>query len=477
MKRLTRLICFIFFFAVSGEIWATPPSTTGKCDDADIANGPFSYQATGPMQATFNGTGGTSVDTSFSVQAPSSNPDTTATDVFPGQGATNACSPTALAEIAALEIQQVADALGNPLSPAVGIDTDSTLGQEIIGAFIISPTSHTFLPGGTLDVSVTVNNPNVNSDYYGTYVVKLAAKADGYGIGVGPGVTFTLVLGAQTVSDKTSPVVTVTKPTGDEILGLIGVEVQAYDPTDPNPGATGLASLTASVSSAGNTVSNLPITLTLDTPLTALPGVTVTGTGSFSPTGGPSDDTRGTTDALAFTSGARSGIGNYTITATAIDGAGNLGQGTKNFNINYLVGFTIASGQTTGVCASTASSGNPANCSGSFKFTVNRSSATSDGAFMFDHTVEVDIVRSDNTIMATHVYGTGAPSSNVQITTTPLYQTDFTRGNLYASVCIGTSTQIQACLRGKQATYSAKVYFRDVDNNRVLQATSSNVTF
>ena len=53
---------------------------------------------------------------------------------------------------------------------------------------------------------------------------------------------------AETATDTTPPVVSVTKPSGDEILGVIGVEVTAFDPTGPV--ASGLDSISASVSSA-----------------------------------------------------------------------------------------------------------------------------------------------------------------------------------------------------------------------------------
>jgi|GEM_PF-4139999 len=469
MKSTSTLVAITLCFAAAGTESAL---SAQKCGGSDIANGPFTYETQGLTQTTFSGTGGASVPTSFNVTAPSPSQDTTDPDVFPGQGAENQCASTAIADIGVLEIQKVADASGAPLL-SVDIDLTSPLGNKIATAFLIAPVEWiNFLPGNSKTVEVTVNNPNVDAADYGTYSIKLAAKADGYGIGVGPGETFTLIFSAPTVSDTVPPTVNITKPIGDEILGVTGVEVKAADPA--SPGATGLASLTAKVSSAGGVVSNLPITLTLDTPLTALPGVEVTGTGSFGPTGGPHADSQGTTDVLAFTGGARSGIGNYTITATAEDGVGLTTTATKNFNVKYQVDPTTLTGQTNGVCSSTATSGNPANCSGTVKFTVKRSNATSDGAFMFDHTVEVDIVRkSDSAVMATHAYGTGALSSNTQIDTTNLlYQTVFTRGDLYSSLC-----STQTCLRTKQSTYNAKVYFKDVDNNRVIQFISDDVTF
>ncbi len=101
---------------------------------------------------------------------------------------------------------------------------------------------------------------------------------------------------------------------------------------------------------------------------------------------------------------------------------------------------------------------------GQFQFTVNRSNVTSDGAFMYDHTVVVELVRSsDNLVIKTHTFGTGDPKDVVKIDTTGfIYQTNFRRGDLPASGPV---------------TYKAKVYFLDVDGNLVLQATSDAVTF
>jgi hypothetical protein len=354
----------------------------------------------------------------------------------------------------------VGDAGGNPITP-MELDVTYGLGQAIAGAFSLSPASHIFdltNPSSmTVIVSVTVNNPNLPASAYGDYNVKLAAQAPGFGIGVGDGPHFLLSLRASTATDTTPPVVTVTKPAGDEILGVIPVEVQAYDPDTP-PVATGLASMGATVSSAGGAVSNLSIPLTLDQPLPVGAGVTVTGTGSFTPTGGAPGAGPGTTDAAAFTGSARSGIGSYTINAQAMDGASNVGYGSKSFKVNYNVSFSDQSAPSP--CATkTGNSGQ--NCTAMFQFSVNRSNVTSDGAFMYDHTVVVKLVRtSDNVVMATHSYGTGSILSNVQIDPKPVYQTHFKRGDLTGSPAAA-------------GTYRAEVYFQDVDNNQVLQATST----
>ena len=461
MRRgiLTGLGTLLVLMALSSLAGATP---TGKCGGADIANGPFTYTSLDVSQATFTGTGGASVPASFGITAPAVDPkhQTDAPDLFPGEGAVP-CTETAWAEIRVLEVQQVGDATGQPIDP-VDIDLSSGLGSAIAGAFVLTPGSHSFEIGGTVTVTVAVNDPHVMyADYYGDYDVKLAATAPGYGIGVGDGPHFLLRLRGVTATDTTPPVVTVTKPAGDEILGVIAVEVQAYDPSIPPP-ATGLASLSATVSSAGGAVSNVSIPLTLVPSGQVGPGITVTGTGSFTPRGGAPGAGPGTVDTAAFTAAAPSGIGTYTINAQATDGAGNTGDGSKTFKVKYDVKFTTASAPNPN-----CQSGGNAACQGQFKFTVNRSNTTSDGAFMYDHTVLVRLIRvSDGAEMASHSYGTGSGGiqSWVQISATPEYQTNFKRGDL-----AGPPTSF--------GTYKAEVYFQDVDGNLMLQATRNAVTF
>ncbi|HUX28356.1 MAG TPA: hypothetical protein VMV39_06185, partial [Terracidiphilus sp.] len=436
---------------VAGTAWSQQ-----KCDGSDIANGPFTYAALGVTSATFTGSGGSPVTTSFSVTAPSPTSDTDLPNVFPGQGQ-NPCVGQADASILALEVQKVGDATGNPITP-VNLDVSTGLGAQIAAAFVLNPNTYTFVPGGSVTVSVTVSNPGLDSANYGDYAVKLAAQAPGAGIGVGSGIQFTLSLRTSTVTDTTPPTVTVTKPASDQILGVIDVEVQAVDPVGSPAVGTGVVSVSATVSSAGGAVSSQAISLAFIPSLPVVAGVTVTGTGSFTPIGGTG--AAGTTDAEAFSSGAPSGIGSYTINAQATDGAGNTGYGSKSFSVKYNTVFTKAFAP--GPCATkTGSSGD--NCSGQFQFTVNRSNITSDGAFMFDHTVVVKLLDSSDNVVATHAYGTGAISANVQIdATVPVYQTTFVRSDIGAS---------------NPATYKAEVYFVNVDGSLMLQATSTSVTF
>ena len=464
------LIASTLIVAIRPDFASADPSCTDKCGftcDA-IANGPFAYtNESGPTSATFIGSTGSPVSLSFTVTAPNA---TGGIIVFPGQGQ-NACTGTADAAIGVLEITQVADAAGNVLDPAVDIgSTNPALFTQIADAFGISLDDLTFTPASVLtsftpgssdSVFVDVGNPGVAPANYGEYEVKLASHAPGAGIGVGPGIEFDLTLKAPSVSDTTPCVVTINTPTtAAETLGPIAVSVQAYD---PSPGS-GLASLSASISSAGGTVSNVNIPLTLSSTLPVAAGVTVTGTGSYTPTGGTG--TAGTTDALAFTSTGRSGIGTYTVTASCTDVDGNSAQKSVTFAVNYAVSFTKA------FVPNGCTSSHTNACKGMFQFDVNRSSVTSDGAFMFDHTVKLNLVSGANSssnscttgtlAVVSHPYGTGSINSFTQIDATPLYQTNFDGSNTTA-VPFGS--------------YVAQACFLDVDGNPDLQATSSSVTF
>jgi len=455
-------------FSRSAPAWADGgPDCTHKCGitcDA-IANGPFTYSdESGPLSATFFGTDGSPVSFSFTVTAPDA---TGNIIVFPGEGQ-NPCTGTADATIGVLEIDQVVDASGNPISPPSQLDSSSALYAQIAGAFAIVPNGDTFSPGSSVPVSVTVSNPDVDSSNFGEYMVKLAAQAPGAGIGVGPGFEFDLTLKASECAADTTPcVVTISAPTSaPQTLGPIAVSVSAYD---PNPSTTcpgsGLASLTASISSAGGAVSNVNIPLTLSSTLPLAGGVVMTGSGSYTPTGGTGGS--GTSLSSAFTAASRSGIGTYTITATCNDIAGNPGTASVTFPVNYAVSWTQE--QVPGGCTSTKTKP----CQAMFKFDVDRSSATSDGAFMYDETVKVTLVSSANSssnsctnsslAIASHPFGTGSINSNTQIDpTVPDYQTNFDGSNT-STVPFGS--------------YVAQACFSDVDGNPNLQGTSPSVNF
>jgi hypothetical protein len=411
------------------------------------------------------GNASSSVSLNFTVTAPGA---TGSIIVFPGQGQ-NACSGTADATVGVLGITQVADSDGNPVNIDIG-STNAALFTQIANAFGISldnlsftpeSLSTDFTPGLSTPIYVVVNNPDVDPSYYGEYTVKLAAQAPGAGIGVGPGIQFDLILQAQSATDNTPCVVTINAPTtAPQTLGPIAVSVQAYD---PGPGS-GLASFSASISSAGGAVSNVNIPLALDLSLPQAAGTTVTGTGSYTPTGGTG--TAGTTSTSAFTSSSHSGIGTYTITAKCSDVAGNTNSSSVIFAVNYAVAFTQSSAPPS--CTKT----HLQSCQAMYHFDANRSSQTSDGAFMYDQTVLVNLVRGANAssnscsssslAVQSHPYGTGSINSNTQISATPDYQTKFD-GKDSSVVPFGS--------------YVAQACFLDVDGNPDLQGTSPSTSF
>jgi hypothetical protein len=444
-RRISALVV-----AVASALFLASPAGAApdpSCRGAAIANGPFSYSPADLGAHTFVGTDSTPAAAVFTITAPGASGDT----VFPAQSG-GPCQETASAEIRVFGIEKVADADANMLAESVDVPLESALGLQIAAAFYLDPSSHLFAIGEALPVNVTIGNPLLSAADYGDYVVTIKAQAIGAGIGVGSGTRYLLGLRAPALIDTVPPTVTVNKPTGDEILGPVAIEVSALD---PEPG-TGVNWVGAKISSAGNTVSNLPIALSLDSSLPVAAGVLVTGTGTFYPTG--ATGTTGTTSAQPFTSAARSGIGTYTLTASATDVAGNTGIAAKAFKVTYALEFTKASAQPP--CAV----GGNGSCTGKFEFTLRRSSLTSDGAFMFDHTVRIELVNTaSNAVVDTHTYGTGDIKAVVQIdAAVPQYQTHFRRSDFGALA---------------PATYVARVYCRDVDNNWMLQGTSGPVTF
>jgi hypothetical protein len=401
------------------------------------ATGPFTYDPASGGPTTFLGSIG-SANTDFQLCPPGGG------TIFP------AGNPTADAEIRVFGIQKVSDADGNPLAVPEHIALDSTLGTQIAGAFDITANALTVYPGYCIDVEIDISNPGVSSLDYGDYEITIKAQAIGSGIGVGSGFRYVLKLRPAPATDTTAPDVTIDTPANatTHILGVIPVQITANDPA---PG-TGVQSISATISSSGGTVSGLGITFTTNTaPQPA--GSDAVATGSFTPTGGTGSD--GTTSAAPFTSGARSGIGTYTLNAEAIDGSSNVGNASATFQVKYDVQFTTQTGN--------INSGNPANSNGHFKFTVKRSNVTSDGAFIYDNTVVVRLIRtSDNALIASHAVGAGGVNLNVVYTVDPSYETRFRRGDIGAAA---------------SDSYKVKVLFLDVDGNLVEQAESNTVTF
>jgi hypothetical protein len=446
MFRLARTMLAV---AAIAALSATGVSADPACDPQQVANGPFEYSPASLGTKTFLGTDNTPFNAVLTITAPGKAGDTW----FPA-ASNGPCSNLAPAQIGVLGIERVGDEDGAPLDPTQSVETDSPLGIQIAAAFAIVPAAHDFAIAEQLEVAVTVSNPLVSPADYGDYIVVIKAHAPGTGVGTGSGARVLLQLRAPAFVDVVPPDVTVSQPQGDKVLGAISVAASA---TDPTPG-TGVAAFTASVSSQGGTVSNLAIPLSLDQTLPVAAGVTVNGAGTFRPTGW--SGAAGTTLANAFDAASRSGIGSYTLLATATDVAGNSNTAAGNFAVKYNVQFTTANVPN----PNCATAGNGA-CHVQLKFSVNRSSSTSDGFFMFDKTVKVELALASDpsAVKATHLYGTGAIHSDVQIDdSVPEYRTTFRRDGTDATGA---------------RTYVAKVYFRDVDGTWMLQTTSAAVTF
>ena len=258
---------FVLLLAVvSGTAWAQ-----GR-KGVSIANGPFTYNPGVMGSATFLGMTGNPVYTGFDLCPPEGG------TIFPAGGS------TATADIRVFDILKTGDAGGSTLVEPVKVPLDSTLGSMITSAFEISPSGGAVYPGYCFPVDVTVYNPGVLPEDFGDYVVTIKAQGIGSGIGVGSGSRFNLSLRAATLTDTTPPVVNILEPAdgSTHILGELDVDIQAMDPA-PGSGL-GTGAITATISSAGGTVSNISIPLTDDGPKAA--GETLTAWGGLIPTGG-----------------------------------------------------------------------------------------------------------------------------------------------------------------------------------------------
>lgn len=454
-KKLVVIFSSILFLAL--------PSTAlegknGPCGGQKIATpSHFTYSSLNPASATFAGLSGSQLATF---------------DVTPPGGGTvfTTCNPTDTANIFVRDITQIGDANGNPLSSTVDItSTNPTLASQIAAAFSFSPNPATFTPGVPVTINVTIANPGVDPSAYGVYDVNIAAKDEtpgSAGIGVASGSDFILHLIAAVCSDSVKPTVTITEPTSDQILGMIPVEVTANDPS-ANCG-TGVASLSATVSSSGGAVSGLLLldsstnTGTFDQSFTVPAGTTVKGDATFTPTGG--SGTGGTDGGTPFSALALGGIGNYTINAEAKDVIGNIGTATQNFNVTYDLSFNSSPGNAEGKI--------------NIKFTVKRSNIPpNDGAFMVDETVAVAL----RTASSASSSGPGDASTYGSLVHY------FGCGDVKTQVQIKTSSGVSSCPTATAETYEthydsgltsgtayyADVWFKDVDNVWRLEGTQA----
>jgi hypothetical protein len=463
-KKLVLVLSSILFLVIGS---ATLQGKNGPCGGQTIATpSHFTYSAPNPSSATLAGSTG-SASVTFTVTPPS------------GGAVFTTCNATDTANIFVRDITQTGDANGNPLTSPVDItSTNPSLASQIAAAFSFSPNPVTFTPGeAPVTITVMINNPGVDPSAYGVYDINFAAKDQtpgSAGIGVASGSDFILRLIAATCSgDVTKPGVTITSPTGDQVLGVIPVEFTAKDPDMPTGCGTGVVSMSAEVESAlyessshasgfhELLIDSSTNTGTISPGLPVAAGVTVTADTNFTPEGGSGTD--GTESGTFFTSSAFSGIGNYTFEVKATDGAGNTGTASKNFYVAYNVDFTTEQNVSTG--------GSSPKSNVHLKFTVNRSGTISDGAFMVDETVAVALRTgtspgsdpTDSTYSLVHYFGCGAVGSNVQIitgtgvstcgtSTTDTYQTDF------SNITVNT--------------YYADVWFKDVDGTWRLEGTS-----
>lgn len=464
MKITSGLVAFavaLLFGGASGTAWA---DGNGPCGGQTIATpSHFTYSAPAPASATLAGASG-SASTSFTVTPP------TGGTVF------STCNSLDTADIIVRDITQIADASGNALATPVDVTSaNPMLASQIAAAFSFSPNPAMFSVGVPITIDVTIANPGVDPSAYGVYDINFAAKDEtpgSSGIGVAAGSDFILHLIAPTCIDTTAPTVTITSPTSDQVLGVIPVEMTANDPDVPTGCGTGVVSISASVASAlyvsssGASGFHQPLidsatnlgTVTPSLPVAA--GVTVTGSANFTPEGGSGQD--GTDAGWPFTSSLFSGIGNYTLSAQATDGTGQVGSATRNFYVTYDVEFTQLQ--------NIGSGGNPKTKSNlHLKFSAKRSGTISDGAFMADETVAVAVRTGTNpggdptssSYTSVHYYGCGAVGSNVQIV------------GLSSAACSSGTDTFQTNFSGIPInTYYADVWFKDVDGTWRLEGSS-----
>jgi hypothetical protein len=436
-KKLVVIFSSIIFLALASTALE---GKNGPCGGQTIATpSRFTYSAPTPASVTFMGMSGSSSAT-FTVTPPS------------GGAVFATCNSTDTANIFVRDITQTGDANGNPLDSPIDItSTNPALASQIAAAFSFSPNPVIFTPGeAPVTITVAISNPGVDPSAYGVFDINFAAKdvtPGSAGIGVASGSDFVLHLIAptNTCDDTTKPDVTITEPAGDQLLGVIPVEVTANDPDIPQGCGTRVASMSADVESALYVSSNGMMgfhqllldsatnTGTFDHSFTVPAGITVTGDANFTPKGG--SGTNGTVSGTFF----------------------------KSFSVTYDVSFSQSQ--------NVGSGGNPATKSNiHLKFTVNRSNVSpNDGAFMVDETVAVALRTAtnagsdptDSTYSFVNYFGCGAIGSNVQIVTstgspcatgTNVYQTDF------SGIAINT--------------YYADVWFKDVDGTWRLEGGS-----
>ena len=132
-----------------------------------------------------------------------------------------------------------------------------------------------------------------------------------------------------------------------------------------------------------------------------------------------------------------------------------------------------------GVCTGMVGCRQFGGCHAMYQMKAKRSNITSDGAFMFDTTVVLKLVRtSDNVVVATHSCNNascngGAINTYVQIDdTNKVYKTHFKHNDIDLD---SNTPGVQEPATINE--YRVDVFFMDVDGNMMFQGSSQPLTF
>lgn len=215
------------------------------------------------------------------------------------------------------------------VEPAGGTLTAAQLGA-LKGAFSFAPSGFTLNNPGSGNRAVWLTFTNTSTVPVGKYDVTLDVTPE-TGVGVGAAqTTFTLTVTEPAAVDTLSPEVTIGSPSAASKLcvhGNLAVSFTANDPVEGGAG-TGITALRAAVASVGGLVeTDLTDSLSISPTLTVDAGIDVTATGNF------------TVD----------GVGAFTLTAEADDGASHTGEAASSYtvalNVNALPPMSVAGRQ------------------------------------------------------------------------------------------------------------------------------------
>lgn len=215
------------------------------------------------------------------------------------------------------------------VEPVGGTLTTTQLGA-LKGAFSFAPSGFTLAvpSAGSQAVGFTFTNTPIVP--VGKYDVTLDVTPE-TGVGVGAATTtFTVTVTEPVAVDTLSPEVTIGSPSAASKLcvhGNLAVSFTANDPVESGAG-TGITAMQASVASVGGAVQTvLTDSLSISPTLPVDAGIDVTATGNF------------TVD----------GVGAFTLTAKADDGASHTGEAASSYtvalNVNALPPMSVAGRQ------------------------------------------------------------------------------------------------------------------------------------